>query len=101
MGDTFEERVYDVDQSKHAEDGKERAMVGVKVFLVIDELIERAFGRKKEKRCEKENRGRDEHEEEQEKRPGLLVAPAIEDPPRDHEIEKQIHNPNRVHPVDA
>ena len=51
-------------------------------------LIERAFGRKKEKRCEKENRGRDEHEEEQEKRPGLLVAPAIEDPPRDHEIEK-------------
>src|SRR5438045_9389047 len=98
MGYAFEKRVDDVDQSKHAENGKEGAVISVKVFLVIDELLERARGWETKKRSEIQDRGRDQNEAEQKKRPWLRLAPAMKNPPPDHSIAKKMHHPHRVQP---
>jgi len=33
--------------------------------------------------------------------PRLLVAPAVEDPPGDHEVQEEVNDPDEVHPIDA
>jgi hypothetical protein len=101
MWNAFEQRVGDIDRCEQGEDDEEGTVICVVMLLVIDEFIECAFWREQEQGREKKNGGRDENEDEQEKRPSLLVAPAIEDPPGEHEIEKEICNPNNVDLVNA
>src|SRR6266571_915524 len=48
-----------------------------------------------------QDRRRDQDKDEEEKSPRLLVAPAVEDPPRDNQIQEKIDDPEGVHPINA
>ena len=99
MRDSFKQRISKIDRSETGKEDEESAMVGVIVSLVIDKLIQSRFRRKKNNRCQVQNGRRDQDEYEEQKRPWLLITPAIENPPCHHQIEKKIRYPDGMHPI--
>ena len=101
MRDAFEERVNDIDRRKQSEKDEEGAMVRVIMRLVINGKIDIAFPRKKQQGRQIQDCWRDQDEDEEKKRPRLLVAPPVENPPSDYEVEEEVNYPDGVHPVNA
>ena len=101
MPGSLEQRISKIDWRKAGEENEERAVVRVIVNLIIDEFIQSRFRRKKNNRGQVQNGRRDEDKHEKQKRPRLLIAPAIENPPSDDQIDKQVHDPDGVNPINA
>jgi hypothetical protein len=101
MRDAFEQGIDDVNRSVQGKDNKERAMVRVKVRFITERFVQRAFARKKQHRSEVQDRRRDQNKNELKKGPWLLAAPAIKNPSRHNQKEKEIYDPHHVHPIDA
>jgi len=74
-------------------------MVRVVVRLIIDGKIDIGFPRKKQQRRPLQESRRDQDEDEQQEPPRLLVAPSVEDPPGDHQVQEQINDPDGMDPV--
>ena len=90
MRDAFEQRVNNINRRKQSEEDEEGTMIGVIVRLVINGRIDIAFPWKEQERCQIQESWRDQDEDEEKKCPRLLVAPAIENPPGDDKIQKDI-----------
>lgn len=100
MRDAFQECIDDIDRHKQREDGEEGAMIRVIVRLVIF-YGDVAFTRKEKQRTEIKNGRRDQDKNKKEKGPILFKAPAVENPPGNHEKEENVQDLHRMDPIDA
>src|SRR5205814_7655626 len=100
MRDAFQECIDDIDRHKQREDGEEGAVIRVIVRLVIFYGAV-AFTRKEKQRTEIKNGRRDQNENKKEKGPSLFKAPAVENPPGNHEKEENVQDPHRMDPINA
>jgi hypothetical protein len=74
-------------------------MIRIIMRLLVNGQIDIAFARKKQERCQIQDCWRGQDKQEQEKRPGLLISPAVEDPLGNDQIEEKIDDPYGVHPI--
>ena len=75
-------------------------MIRVIVRLVIF-YGDVAFTRKEKQRTEIKNGRRDQDKNKKEKSPILFKAPAVENPPGNHEKEENVQDLHRMDPIDA
>ncbi len=99
VGESFEQRIDEVDRKCQPEQRKDLLVVCVIMFAPTgdDDII--LVGGKEQCRDEVEDQRRDEQPEKQEQRPVRDVAPAVLHPPGDDYCQKHVHHPERVHPV--
>src|SRR5205814_3006818 len=97
MRDAFQECIDNIDRHKQREDGEEGAMIRVIVRLVIF-YGDIAFTRKEKQRTKIKNGRRDQNKNKKEKGPILFKAPAVENPPGNHEKEENVQDPHRMEP---
>src|SRR5947209_1939574 len=100
MRDAFQQCIEDIDRHKESEDREQGAMIRVIVRLVIF-YGDVAFTRKEKQRTEVKNGRRDQDKNKKEKGPSLFKAPAVENPPGNHEKEENVQDPQRMDPIDA
>src|SRR5438874_9917271 len=74
-------------------------MIRVVVRLVIHSSIDIAFPWKEQERRQTYECRRDQYKDEQQESPWFLIAPSVENPPCDHQIEEEINDPDGMDPV--
>ena len=100
MRDAFQECIDDIDRYEEREDGEEGAMIRVIVRLIISHGHV-TFTRKEKQGTEIKNGWGDQDENKKEKGPILFKAPAVKNPPGNHQKKENVQDPQGMDPIDA